>query len=126
MDLATARPISFVSLAPEEVERTASIDPTVRSDLIPAEAYRGQAAPVATLSTPNVLVVRADMSEELAYRLIQALLEAQEELEGVHPVARQISPEYTLDASPIPLHPGAVRYLNEIGHDVPERLIPGP
>jgi hypothetical protein len=66
------------------------------------------------------------MDEELAYSLIRELLEAQPELAQVHPVARRISAEYTLDVSPIPLHPGVVRYLREQGHDVPERLIPTP
>ena len=123
MDLATARTVHLVPLGAEEVERTEAVDPTVRPDVVPAGAYRGQEQQVHTLSTPNLLVVSADMPEELAYSLIQELLEALEELEGVHPVARQISAEYTLSASPIPLHPGAVRYLRDSGHEVPERLI---
>ena len=126
MDLATARPIRLISLTQAEIEQTASIDPTVRSDIIPADAYRGQASQITTLSTPNVLVVRADMADELAYALIEAILDAQEELEAVHPVARQISVEYTLEASPIPLHPGVVRYMEEYGHEVPTRLIATP
>ena len=123
MDLATGRAVRLIPLGAEEVERTAAIDPTVRPDVVPAGAYRGQDQQVQTLSTPNVLVVPADMPEELAYLLIQELLEARDELEGVHPVARQISAEYTLAVSPIPLHPGSVRYLQEHGFEVPERLI---
>ena len=126
MDLATARSITLIAITAEEMERTAAIDPTIRGDVIPAQAYRGQEQPVETLSTPNVLVVRADMREELAYSLIRELLEAGEELLTVHPVAQQISAEYTLEASPIPLHPGVVRYLRDKGHDVPDRLIATP
>ena len=88
--------------------------------------YRGQDEDVPSLSTPNILVVRSDMDEELAYSLIRTLLAAQQELAQVHPVASQISAEYTLQASPIPLHPGVVRYLREQGYEVPERLIPPP
>lgn len=126
MDLATAREIHLIPLTDEEVARTAAVDPTVRRDVIPAGAYRGQNGPVATLSTPNLLVVRSDMSEDLAYSLIRVLLEAQPELAQVHPVAGRISAEYTLDVSPIPLHPGVVRYLREQGYEVPDRLIPAP
>jgi TRAP transporter TAXI family solute receptor len=124
MDLATARELHLISISDDEVARTAEVDPTVRRDVIPAGAYRGQDEPVATLSTPNVLVVRSDMPEDLAYSLIQALLEAQQELSQVHPVAGNISAEYTLDASPIPLHPGVVRYLRDQGYEVPDHLIP--
>jgi TRAP-type uncharacterized transport system substrate-binding protein len=66
------------------------------------------------------------MSEELAYALIQALFAVQSELAGVHPAARHISADYTLGASPIPLHPGAVRYFVEQGYEVPDRLIISP
>lgn len=124
MDLATARDIRLVPVSDEELARTQASDPTVRRDVIPAGAYRGQDEAVATLSTPNVLVVRADMPEELAYDLARTLLEAREELAGVHPEAGRISAEYTIEASPIPLHPGVIRYLRELGLEVPERLVP--
>jgi len=123
MDLATSRPVRLIPIAPEEVRRAAALDPTLRPDSIPAQAYQGQESSVETLSTPNILAVRADMPEELAYALAAALLNAREELAGVHPVARRISAEYTLDVSPIPLHPGVVRYLRDQGHEVPDRLV---
>lgn len=126
MDLATAREIRLIPISDDEVARTAVVDPTVRRDEIPAGSYRGQDEPVPTLSTPNLLVVRSDMPDELAYSLIRVLLEAQQELAQVHPVAGRISAEYTLDVSPIPLHPGVVRYLREQGYEVPERLIAIP
>jgi len=126
MDLATARDIRMIPISDEEVERTRAVDPTVRRDYIPAGAYRGQDEAVPSLSTPNVLVVRSDMDEELAYALIRELLEAHDELTQVHPVAARISAEYTLEVSPIPLHPGVVRYLQDQGYEVPERLIPSP
>jgi TRAP transporter TAXI family solute receptor len=126
MDLATARDIRLVPISDEEVERTAALDPTVRRDVIPGGSYQGEDADVLSLSTPNLLLVRADMDEELAYTLIRELLEAHDELAQVHPVAGQISAEYTLEVSPIPLHPGVVRYLREQGYEVPARLIPAP
>jgi hypothetical protein len=89
-------------------------------------SYPGQDTEVATLSTPNLLVVRADMSEELVYDLTRALYAVRAELASVHPAARHLSAEYTLAVSPIPLHPGAVRYFVEAGYEVPERLLLSP
>ena len=126
MDLATARDVRLIPISDEEVRRTQAVDPTVRRDVIPAGAYQGQDGDVLSLSTPNLLLVRADMDEELAYTLIRELLEAHDELAQVHPVAGQISAEYTLEVSPIPLHPGVVRYLQEEGYEVPARLMPTP
>ena len=126
MDLATARPMRLVPIRATEVENTSLLDPTVSSDLFLAGTYPGQEFEVETLSTPNVLVVRADMAEELVYDLIRTLFEVQTELANVHPAARHISAEYTLGASPIPLHPGAVRYFLEAGYEVPDHLISSP
>ncbi len=126
VDLATARPVRFVPIEPTEVENNAVLDPTVGPDFLPPGTYPGQESEVETLSTPNLLVVRADMSEELVYDLLGALMAAQAELVGVHPAARHISAEYTLETSSIPLHPGAARYLVEAGYEVPDRLIPSP
>lgn len=126
MDLATAREIRLIAISDEEVARTAEVDPTVRRDVVPADAYRGQDDDVPSLSTPNLLVVRADMDEDLAYALVRELLEARSELAQVHPVAGRISAEYTLEVSPIPLHPGVVRYLREQGYEVPDRLVAAP
>lgn len=126
VDLATARPVRLVPIAMAEVENTAVLDPTVIRDFFLPGTYPGQEVEVETLSTPNLLVVRANMSEELVYDLIQTLSAVQTELAGVHPAARYISPEYTLSVSPIPLHPGAVRFFMEAGYEVPDRLILSP
>jgi len=126
MDLATARSMRLIAIGMAEVENTSVLDPTVSRNVFPPGTYPGQEFEVETLSTPNLLVVRADMSEELVYDLTKTLFAVQAELAGVHPAARHISAEYTLEASPIPLHPGAVRYFVEAGYEVPDRLILSP
>ncbi len=126
MDLATARSMRLVPIGMAEVENTSVLDPTVSRDFFPPGTYPGQESEVETLSTPNLLVVRADMSEQLVYDLTKTLFAVRAELAGVHPAARHISVEYTLEASPIPLHPGAVRYFIEAGYEVPDRLILSP
>ena len=126
VDLATARPVRLVPIGVAEVENAAVLDPTVIRDFFLPGTYPGQEFEVVTLSTPNLLVVHTDMSEELVYDLTQSLFQVQAELAGVHPAARHISAEYTLGASPIPLHPGSVRYFVEAGYEVPDRLIISP
>ncbi|MEX2527354.1 MAG: TAXI family TRAP transporter solute-binding subunit [Gemmatimonadota bacterium] len=124
MDLATARPMRLLSLTDGEVERMRSLDSTHSLHVMDGGLYPGVDEPVATAATPNVLAVRADMDEELAYNLARSVLDGRDELAGVHPVARLISVEYTLQHSPIPLHPGTIRLLEERGYAVPPGLRP--
>jgi len=79
---------------------------------------------VATISTPNVLIVHADMDEELAYNITKAMYENVEELIAIHPAANDTTLEFSVAATPIPFHPGALRYLEEVGADVQDRQRP--
>lgn len=124
MDLATARDVRLLPVGPDEGDRAAARDPTLRPHVIAAGTYPGQDIDVETVSTPNVLVVRDDFPDELACALTRDLLEAREALARIHPSARHITVEYTLADAPIPLHPGSVRCLEEDGHTVPPRLRP--
>jgi uncharacterized protein len=81
---------------------------------IPAGTYRGQNEPVSTIGVDNLLVCRADLDDELVYRLTAILFESLAELAGTHAAARRIDPDRAAD-SPIPLHPGAARYYRERG-----------
>jgi TRAP transporter TAXI family solute receptor len=80
---------------------------------VPEGAYR--ATPAARVSTVrNLMMVRRDMPEDLAYRITRLLFERKAELAAVHPAARDLDPARAAVA-PVPLHPGAVRYFREVG-----------
>ena len=89
-----------------------------------AGMYDGMDEAVQTIGIPNVLVVNADMDEELAYQLTQLLFENTDELIAVHPAANDTTVEFTMNSTPVPLHPGALRYFEEVGAEIPDRLRP--
>ena len=85
-------------------------------DTIPAKTYPGQdqAARIATVW--NVLLARADVSDQVAYDIVKTLFERKADMERVHPESRNFDMKYqTNAASVIPFHPGAIKYLAEKG-----------
>jgi uncharacterized protein len=64
------------------------------------------------------------MEEDLAYEVTKVIFERVDDLIAVHPAAEDITVEFTMDSTPIPLHPGAIRYFEEIGADIPDDLRP--
>jgi hypothetical protein len=58
------------------------------------------------------------------YKLVKALFEHNDALVKIHPSAAYTTPENTVKYSPIPLHPGTIKYLKEKGIKVPANLIP--
>jgi TRAP transporter TAXI family solute receptor len=67
-----------------------------------------------TIGVPNLLMVREDMSADLAHRITQVLFEGKERLVTVVPSAESLDPETAREVvEPVRLHPGARRYYEE-------------
>ncbi|MFG2059510.1 TAXI family TRAP transporter solute-binding subunit [Micromonospora sp. NPDC048930] len=76
---------------------------------LPKEVY-GTPSATPTITVSNVILVRADMPDQLAYDLTRLLFTYQGELIKVHPEAANFTRESASGTGPIPLHPGADRY----------------
>lgn len=84
--------------------------------IIPAKTYPGQTADVPIAVVWNLLVCHENMKENLAYDIVKTLFERKPELITVHSEAKQITLEpQAAGGSPIPFHPGAIRYFTEKG-----------
>jgi len=89
---------------------------------IPAEIYPGQAEPITTIAQPNFLAVNADVDEDAVYRITKAIYENLGFLNNIHPATRAMSLDSAIAGLPLRLHPGALRYYEEAGVEVPDRL----
>lgn len=120
MSLAETHDIALVPVSDEEFALINAADPTLIRFVYPADAYNG-VAETPSIGTPNLIVVSSEMSEELAYQFTKALFEHIDVVRNIHPSANETVPEAALN-SPVPLHVGAIRYLEEIGLSVPADL----
>ena len=83
---------------------------------IPAGAYPGQAAANKNSDVWNILVTNDKMSDDDAYRIVKTLVERKADLVAVHKEAESFSLDNQVQArSPVPFHPGALRYFQEKG-----------
>jgi TRAP-type uncharacterized transport system substrate-binding protein len=66
---------------------------------------------------------RPGMDEQTAYDITKAVMENMAEQEAAFPAVKGNNlPELTLQYATSPLHPGAIRYYEEIGLTVPDHL----
>jgi len=82
---------------------------------IPAGSYAGQDKPNEEVDVWNILVTTDKMSDQMAYTIVQTLIEKKPELVAVHKEAANIDLKNQAIGSPIPFHPGAKKYLAEKG-----------
>ncbi|MCE9663188.1 TAXI family TRAP transporter solute-binding subunit [Halomonas sp. M5N1S17] len=124
LNLAATRDIRLIGFSDEEVANAREAEPVFAAYELRAGMYDGMDEAVQTISIPNVLVVNSDMDEELAYQLTKLLFERTDDLIAVHPAANDTTVEFTMESTPVPLHPGAIRYFEEIEAEIPDDLRP--
>ncbi|MFN3984123.1 MAG: TAXI family TRAP transporter solute-binding subunit [Rhodocyclaceae bacterium] len=124
LNLAVTRDIALVALTDEEIGNARKLEPVFAPYTLRAGMYDKVDEAVKTISIPNVLVVNADMPDDLAYSITKVLFEKVGELIAIHPAANDTTVEFSLTSTPVPLHPGALRYYQEIGAQVPDNLKP--
>ena len=90
---------------------------------IAAGTYPGVDKDVVTIAQPNFLAVNADVDENHVYLLTKTLYENLPFLQAIHPATKAMNIDAALGGLPVPLHPGAARYYQEVGLDIPDRLI---
>ena len=91
---------------------------------IPAGTYPGQDADIATIAQPNFLATTAEVSEENVYLITKTIYENLPFLQAIHPATKAMAIEKAVAGLPLPLHPGALRYYEEVGVEIPDRLRP--
>jgi TRAP transporter TAXI family solute receptor len=111
-DLSTSTEITVVSVPKAVVDK---IGPPFVPAMIPANTYTGQDKDVPTAAVVNYLVTNSAVSDDLAYQMTSLIFESLPELVNAHAAGKEIKLETAATGSPVPLHPGAVRYYREKG-----------
>jgi TRAP transporter TAXI family solute receptor len=85
-------------------------------DVIGKDMYRGMDADNPQATVMNLLVAHQSMDDKTAYNIVKAMFDHKDELIRVHKEAENFKYEnQKKEASPIPWHPGAVKYFAEKG-----------
>jgi hypothetical protein len=86
------------------------------TDTVPKSTYSGMAGDNHIASVSNILVANEKLSDQTAYNIVKTVFEKRQDLIAVHKEAENFKLEaQKQSATPIPFHPGAVRYFTEKG-----------
>jgi hypothetical protein len=115
-EITASKPVYFVSQSKETIEKAAAaLGPAWIGVTIPASTYKGQASAVPTLGGHAVFVSRPELDETLAYSIVKAVYDHQQEFWSYHAGAKSWTLENAVAMWAIPYHPGAIRYYKEKG-----------
>jgi hypothetical protein len=125
VDISTLTPIRLLSLTDAQAATIESELPSLSIvDVAENEAANGVPA-YSTWAYATVTMARPDLDEDTAYRITKAISE-DETIQAAAFAGLKGSeiPAMTMALATSPLHPGAIRYYEEIGLEVPDRLRP--
>ena len=91
--------------------------------VIPADTYPGQSKVINTIAQPNFLSVRADVDEDAVYQITKTVYENLPFLNAIHGATKAMAIEKAIAGLPMPLHPGAAKYYQEVGIKIPAKLL---
>ncbi|MCF3933991.1 TAXI family TRAP transporter solute-binding subunit [Acuticoccus sp. M5D2P5] len=125
IDIATLTPISLIGLTDEQVATIEEKFPNL-SVVSVADGEAGDGYPAyKTWAFGVAALARPEMDDELAYQITKAVMEDESvQAAAFSGLKGSDIPEMTMELATTPLHPGAMRYYEEIGVEIPERLIP--
>ncbi|WP_445489425.1 TAXI family TRAP transporter solute-binding subunit [Rhodopseudomonas sp. RCAM05734] len=106
-------------IAPDEAEigRIRAKHSFLKPMTVPAGSYPHQDRAIASLGSWSFVLARADLPDDVAYRLAKTLHGAEADLGARLPQAKETTAENTVAAAPRVelIHPGVLRYFKEIG-----------
>jgi uncharacterized protein len=110
--LATSVPVKLLKI-PEAVVAKIG-DPAFVSGVIPQRTYEGQSEDIETAAILNFLITREGVSADTVHAMTKALFSSLNQLAQTHPAASGISLRDATNGMPVPLHPGAERYIAKL------------
>ena len=110
---ATIKMIDIAHLVPEMAKKHGNI---YVKDVIPKDTYKGMTADNPQATVTNLLTVHQNMDDKTAYAIVKAVFENKIDMVRVHAESINIKMEnQKTSSSPIPWHPGALKYYAEKG-----------
>ena len=122
VELSLSRKIRLLGLANKEAPPAAL---GMQVNTIPPGTYPGMVntEPVTTWQTLMMMAVRKDLSDDLAYKLTKTYFESLPALKAGNASLAVLSADDALSGLVAPLHPGALKYYQEVGRAVPAALV---
>lgn len=81
------------------------------------EWFKGQKGPTWGADFGTHLIARADLSDDIAYKVVKTFIEKRDDLVKAYPAFGAFNPKDAAkpENNGIPLHPGAAKYYKEQG-----------
>ena len=114
--------VQILDISQEDMDAFIKKYPSWYIGMRPAGGYKTFTTPRPTLMYWNIFVCHESISDELAYKLVDAFFKNINDFESIYRETCNTRPQDVLNSC-IPIHPGAARWYKEHGVEIPANLI---
>ena len=115
MDISILTDVRILGFTDEQLEAIGKEMGFLTPVTIPGGTYEGQEEDVVTVAAQAVLFISEDVPEDVVYKSTKAIWEYKDELIQAIQKAEHMDPDDPVKGVTVPVHPGALKYYNEIG-----------
>jgi len=119
----STNPINLITSPTDVSDGFIALYPYFGKGVVPAGTYAAVTEDQETLTIWNFLITSAEMSDDAVYNIVKAVYADMPGMLAGHPASSYMGFE-NLPEIVIPLHPGALRFFEEQGVAIPDRLRP--
>ncbi len=124
MDLVVTHKIILIRASDSELTKIQQKSPYYIPSMIPGGTYSGVKEDAKMPGIWNSYIGSKDLPDDLVYQVTKTVYEHNDDLKKAYKDAGQATPENTMKYSVAPLHPGAIKYYQEKGVQIPGHLMP--
>lgn len=115
--------VSLLDFTEEEQRRLTQAFPELSAGTLPVGTYRSQQRPLRIVGMYNFAIAHRSLPDDLVYEITKSVLGQNPRLRQAIAAASETVAENWTKNSFLPFHPGAARYLREVGQAVPDNLV---
>ncbi len=122
-EIETTHEINVLGLSKKESQTVLEKFPFLSTGHIPKGTYKtNKEKDIETLTFWSFFITHKDMPDDFIYEVLKRVYENTDIMIATHKSAKETKPEFIV-YSPLPLHPGAIKFYKEKGIALPDRLL---
>lgn len=114
-ELALQHNVRIVPVDEKVLEKAIKEHPYFYRNVVKAKSYKGLENDVTIYGFTTALWTLSTVSDDLVYKMLKTLFDQKDQYYAIHRSARDMTAENATKGIPLVFHPGAARYLKEIG-----------
>jgi len=114
-ELSSTKDVRIIPVDEEIIAKVITEYPYYYRSLVKPGTYKDQNDEIPILAFGVAILTHEGVDDQLVYDLLKTLVDKNDELVAVHKVAEQMNKDTLLNGIGIPLHPGAQKYMDEMG-----------